>query len=438
MLLDRRRAACAVLLASMVSIVSPQTPPSVPDTAPGHAFTAWFEAFNAGDRERIKALMHSVHVDRDVDQQLLLRDYAGGLDLIGIEKSTPTQLIFRVKERNSDAQDIGTLTIDGSKPPRLTNLGIYEMPKGAVYADFPIDAAEKKRVIDAAIKWIDEDYIFPDVAKKLSASLRAHLQHGDYDSFTEGGPFSERITDEMVAISHDQHLGLDFYLIAQPEHKPESKADDDANFRREMARENCGFEKADHLPGNIGYLKINSFPQPDVCGEKAVAAMAMIADSDAVIFDLRDNNGGVPRMIALIASYLFDKPTHLADFHLRKEKTTDQLWTLPYVPGKRLVTQPVFVLLSKTTFSGGEAFAYHLKNLKRATLVGETTAGGANTYAPHRIDAHFVVNVSRGRAVNPTTNANWEGVGVEPDVKTTAADALDTAIKLAMQKLGGK
>jgi C-terminal processing protease CtpA/Prc len=143
-------------------------------------------------------------------------------------------------------------------------------------------------------------------------------------------------------------------------------------------------------------------------------------------------------MIALISTYLFGKRTHLNDLWERKDDATDQYWTLPYVPGKRLEDKPVYVLTSKQTFSGAEEFSYNLKNLKRATLVGETTGGGAHPVSGHRIDDHFMIGVPFARAINPISKTNWEGKGVEPDVKVTASDALTTAEKLALEKVDTK
>jgi len=120
----------------------------------------------------------------------------------------------------------------------------------------------------------------------------------------------------------------------------------------------------------------------------------------------------------------------------RKSGTTQQYWTLPYVPGKRLDTKPAYVLTSKQTFSGAEEFTYDLQNLKRATVVGETTCGGAHLVRGERIDAHFVVGVPFAKAINPVSKTNWEGTGVEPDVKVPADQALEAAQKLAREKLG--
>jgi C-terminal processing protease CtpA/Prc len=143
-------------------------------------------------------------------------------------------------------------------------------------------------------------------------------------------------------------------------------------------------------------------------------------------------------MVALIYTYLFAEPTHLNDLWQRKDNTTQQYWTLPYVPGKRLDGKPVYVLTSKQTFSGAEEFCYNLKNLKRATLVGETTGGGAHPVSGHRIDEHFIIGVPFARAINPISKTNWEGTGVEPDVKVSAAEALTTAERMAHERKSPK
>ena len=205
-----------------------------------------------------------------------------------------------------------------------------------------------------------------------------------------------------------------------------------------MERLNCGFNKADILEGNVGYLKFDFFADPRICGRTVVAAMSFLANTDAIIFDLRENGGGDPKMVSLVSTYLFAERTHLNDLWTRKGDITDQYWTLPYVPGKRLDGKPAFVLTSSNTFSGGEEFTYNLKTLKRATIVGETTGGGAHPVRGHRITEHFSIGVPFARAINPITHTNWEGTGVEPDVKVPAADALTTAKKLAAEKLAAK
>jgi C-terminal processing protease CtpA/Prc len=168
--------------------------------------------------------------------------------------------------------------------------------------------------------------------------------------------------------------------------------------------------------------------------------MGFLAGSDALIFDLRENGGGSPSMIQLLISYLMStEPTHLNDFYIRKGDKTRQFWTQAWVPGARLPDVPVFVLTSSRTFSAAEEFTYNLKNLKRATLVGETTGGGAHPVDLYRVKKYPVaVRLPFGRAVNPISGTNWEGTGVEPDVKVPAAEALDVAHARALAAVAEK
>ena len=140
-------------------------------------------------------------------------------------------------------------------------------------------------------------------------------------------------------------------------------------------------------------------------------------------------------MVDFIVSYLFDTHEHINDLYNRSDDETTQYWTLPWVPGERLTTQPVYVLTSHGTFSGAEEFTYDLKNLKRATIVGETTGGGAHPVRGVPIDAHFNIAVPVARPINPVTKTDWEGTGITPDYKTARDDALPTAIKLAEAKI---
>ena len=163
--------------------------------------------------------------------------------------------------------------------------------------------------------------------------------------------------------------------------------------------------------------------------------MNFVANTDALIFDLRQNGGGDPVMVALICSYLFgDKPVHLNDLYWRKGDHTDEFWTKPNVAGKRYGDKDIYILTSSRTFSGAEEFSYNLKNLKRATIVGETTGGGAHPGGTVRLHEHFGVFVPIGRAISPITKTNWEGTGVEPDVKVSKEQALKTAYLMALNK----
>jgi tetratricopeptide (TPR) repeat protein len=155
---------------------------------------------------------------------------------------------------------------------------------------------------------------------------------------------------------------------------------------------------------------------------------------DALIVDLRKNSGGNPDLIRYYCSYFFPAKTHLNSLYWRQGNRTEEFWTLDSVDGKRRQDLPIFILTSSRTFSGGEEFAYDFKTRKRATLIGETTGGGANPGGFFRINSWLGIFIPTGRAINPVTKTNWEGTGVEPDIKVAADDALKTCLPLAHEK----
>lgn len=304
-----------------------------------------------------------------------------------------------------------------------------------------LDAAERNRVIEKAAELIEQFYVFPDKGREIAAALRRQNKRGTYNNITNPRVFATRLKEDLALSGADRHFWAHFVAGTAPPDPPPGLRHpdtDDPGLRESSRTRNCGFEKADHLAPNIGYLQLNYLGEPEICASTAIAAMNFLADSDALIIDLRENHGGAPRMVAFLASYLFKEQQHLDDNFSRLTNTTEQSWTLPYVPGKSLAGKPVFVLTSNRTFSAGEELGYDLKALKRATVIGETTGGGAHPVSPHRLDDHFVIGIPFGRIINPVTGADWEGTGVEPDIKVPAGDALDEALRRARDLPGVK
>jgi C-terminal processing protease CtpA/Prc len=195
----------------------------------------------------------------------------------------------------------------------------------------------------------------------------------------------------------------------------------------EEARRNYGFVRTEILPGNIGYIRFDAFSASEEARGAAAAAMAFVSHCDAIVFDLRQNGGGSPRMVEFLGGYLFESPTVLNAFFDRKGKRVSQTKTLETVPGPK-VTVPVYLLTAARTFSCAEEFSYDLKSTKRATIVGETTGGGAHPVKGVPLNDRFEIMVPYERAENPVTHDNWEGKGVEPDIKAPADQALEAAL----------
>lgn len=303
----------------------------------------------------------------------------------------------------------------------------------------PLDAATKSGVVAAIQKALESDYVFPDVAAKMSADLAERLRRGDYGAVNEGPALAKALTEHLQAISHDKHLRVRYSAEVLPrrEERRTPAPEEIARMREDAARNNFMFRKLEILPGNVGYLDFRGFAPPALGAETAIAAMNFLANADAIIFDLRQNGGGNPGMVALITTFLYaaEDEQHLNDLYFRPANETRQFWTLPFVPGKRLGGKPVYVLTSNFTFSAAEEFTYNLKNLKRATIVGEVTGGGAHPGGVVRLDDHFSAFISTGRAINPVSKTNWEGTGVKPDIEVPKEKALQTAHVAAIEKL---
>ena len=312
-------------------------------------------------------------------------------------------------------------------------LPLAAQPKGP---DFSITAQERKEVIEGAIARLKEAYVFPQTALEMEKAVRQRMAKGEYDLITSGNELAAKLTDDFRAVSRDKHLRVMANAEGIPDRVDAPSPERLEQMRASAARVNFGFEKVERLQGNVGYIDIRGFTPPAAGAETGAAAMNFIANSDALIVDLRKNGGGDPAMIAFLTSYLFDEPTHLNDIYVEESKATQNWWTLPHVPGPKFGgKKPVYVLTSNTTFSGGEEFAYNLKNLKRATILGETTGGGAHPVRPYKISAKFAIGVPFARAISPITKTNWEGTGVAPDIALPADQAFDRAYRMALESI---
>jgi hypothetical protein len=305
--------------------------------------------------------------------------------------------------------------------------------------DLKVDAAARAKVIEGSLAALTKYYVFPDVAGKMEAAIKRHVAAKKYDALTSARAFAEALTADLRAVSRDKHLRVIFSPEPIADRKPDAAppAADVERFRDQMKFWNAGYVKAERLDGNVGYLRLDGFAPAAEAAPRAAAAMTLLAETGALIIDLRWNGGGDPASVALLVSYLFaaDDERHINDIYWRPDNSTKQYWTSPDLSGKRYPNKPVYVLTSKDTFSGAEEFAYDVQNLKRATIVGEVTGGGANPGGPEKVHPHFLVNVPRGRAISPVTKTNWEGTGVKPEVQVPADRALDTAYLAALEKV---
>lgn len=288
----------------------------------------------------------------------------------------------------------------------------------------PLDQATVRKVIGDIVVELREGYVFPDRGMQAADALEKALAENTYAGVTDPGKFAVQLTDQLRAITRDSHMRV---IFGSPfRNQPPPSAPQDAGF--EVKR----------LDGNIGYIHLVRFVPPAVFNPAADDAVRNLSDTAALIIDMRDNGGGHPASVAYLASFFLDpgQRVHVNDLIWRNRGTstfkTESFWSSP-TPVSYL-GKPVYVLVGPKTYSAGEEFAYDLQVLKRVTVIGEKTRGGANPGGLKELGSDLFVVVPTGRAENPTAHANWGGVGVSPDVQAAPELAQETAVALAMGK----
>jgi len=346
-------------------------------------------------------------------------------------------------------------TLDAPDAPRIS------VPDdGSLAAEQP----SGREIVTRALELLRANYVFPDQAERAAAAIEARLEAGEYDDLDEI-TLTGLVTDHLQEITGDRHLGVRLGAPGPgPGREPprergrepgrEPGRELDRGSRRELDREpqkpperermrrmgrldNFGIRRVERLDGNVGYIDLRRMAVPANAGPAITAAMELVAGTYALIIDMRHNGGGAPEGVVFWCSYLFgqEKPTHLNDIFRADTGETRQFWTLPYVPGTRYPDQPVFLLTSERTFSGGEDLCYTLQALGRAEVIGETTGGGAHPTRPFPVSAAVHIAVPFARSVNPVTGTNWQGTGVVPDVAVPAAQAYDVAYARALERV---
>lgn len=308
-------------------------------------------------------------------------------------------------------------------------------------APLMVTKAVQRSTVASLIKELEDRYVFPDVGKSVGIALRSDIRLGIFDRPKTGEALATLLTHRLCDLTQDKHLGVEYSATvilpnADAIATPALLAERQAMRRDRMRHRNFSIDRIERFEHNIGYISVGGFELAEEVAETIAAAMRLVAYTDALIIDLRENTGGYPSGVAQLESYFFDRRTHLNDMYVRKDASIEETWTTDELAGPRYgQMRPVYLLTSGKTFSGGEDMAYSMQQLKRATIVGETTGGGANPGADVRLSDHFTAFIPFARAINPITKDNWEGKGVKPDVATTADKALNVARILALRKI---
>lgn len=308
---------------------------------------------------------------------------------------------------------------------------IRDMFHALILAAVALTPAQVDSVVAGAEKAFSS-YIFPDVAGKAVAALKEKAP--TYRTIADPEALAKTMTADLFAVTHDKHVHVEYPF--DPSQFSDASHSNAAQMHQFDQLINSGFLTVRRLRGNIGYIDFREFSDDEEVGHVIDAAMTLVTHTDALIIDLRKNGGGSPRAAQTLEAYFFDQPQQITSLMIRDPKTgvvtETQQYTNATVPGPLYLNKPIYLLTSSRTFSCAEQFVYDLHNLKRVSVVGETTGGGANPGEFLPLGNAFGIFMPTGRAYSPITKTNWEGTGIAPDVATSAADALSRAYVMAL------
>jgi len=328
----------------------------------------------------------------------------------------------------------------------LLSFSIVAFSQKDIKPEFNLTEINQKQIIDSLTKELEEFYIRPNAVGDIKKKLNENYKKGLYKNIIKPNEFASKLSADLVEVSKDLHFALRY----DPEWTEDQLRKEDKEVQKKIKaqeladakKKNFGFQQVRILEGNIGYLKFDYFEDPAIGSETAASAMQFLSGTDALIIDLRQNNGGVMEMGQFLSSYFYSgKELPLYKYYYNeknRKKVEREMWLLPSVPGKRMEDVDIYILTSNTTFSAAEWMSYSLQNLKRVTIVGERTAGGAHPIDRKILPDGFSVNIPFGEVKDPITNTDFERKGVVPDVLCKSEEAVNTSHILALQKLSSK
>lgn len=335
----------------------------------------------------------------------------------------------------------------------LSAVAIAALGSGAVLAQDGAAATPNGAVAKLA-DLLETGYVYPDIGRKYAAMLRQKLAAGGYVGFTDPVALGQQLSADLNAVSPDRHLrvvpeamagggGPRRVVVGGPGPQPGPQP-----LRR------ASLEDAGWVGKGVAYLRYTGFTGDSAAVAATAAFMKAHATAKSLIIDCRYNGGGGVEEMNEIFPYLFAKETVLVRMQMAESVAKARGGT-PFDDDKfiRTVTAPagligrehfavpgaetglfgakIFYLTSGRTASAAEHLALAFKHTRRATLIGETTAGANHFGGFEGIGMGLVVFLPVGRTIDPDTGADWEGTGIAPDVAVAPALALEEALRRA-------
>lgn len=282
---------------------------------------------------------------------------------------------------------------------------------------------------------IQEYYVLSENIPAINTSLDNVTLQQTISQAASKKQVAELLTQHLAQF--DKHFTVQYVPLSEQQNQSQSEqvTQKEPWFQR-LARNNAGFREVVVKKGNVGVLEFWGFAELNTHTKKKIAsAMGMLSDVDALIIDLRENGGGSGETVSWLTSYFVEGKVHLNSFYTRYTDTLNPFYTEPTITNAQLASVPLYILIGPDTFSAAEEFAYNLKHLGRATIVGMPSKGGANPWRWFALEGDFRIGVPTTQAINPITKSNWEGRGVQPDILISEDNALEKAYILALESL---
>jgi len=294
----------------------------------------------------------------------------------------------------------------------------------------PVATAGPREIAERAATLIENNYFDAARAQKIAEEIKTASNAGRFDALKDPRDLAATLTARLAEFDH--HFKVTWSGETAVSHQAPAMS------MEAMDRRNgYGFRRVEMLPGAIGLIDMRmfadfSFSKPGEPARRAAdAALTLVADADAIILDLRSNGGGSPAMVGYLVSAFTAADAKIYNEFQRRDGTYSERPGEPFA--RPVLDKPLLVLISGRTASAGEAFAYTLQAARRATIVGEASAGAANPGGMFPIADGFNIFISTGTPINAVTGTNWEGVGVKPDVVLRSERALIRAQILALE-----
>ncbi len=314
-----------------------------------------------------------------------------------------------------------------------------------------LSAAQQREILQTLAEQVAEVYVFPDSVAQVQTFLREREASGAYADVTAPEAFGRHVTEDLRAFTRDNHFAVQYNPAQYQQMETMFSAMEEGDraglprafqidpaspMAQQFRSANYFFRVAEVLEGNVGYLKIDQMPPLDLAQPTVDAAMAFLANTEAMILDLRGTPGGIGGFIPYLMSYFFpSEPMLLYTRDFGAADSMASFYTHDTIGGPRRPEVPLFVLADRFTGSAAENLAYTVQQHGRATIVGGVTAGAAHSARRGLLAHGFVANIPMARVVHPVSQTNWERVGVQPDVAVDPTDALTMAHRLALDAL---